>query len=86
MALSGPWKLVRDHESGARALYRLDLDPGELRDLAAEEPERAAELEARLDEWLLRHRGLEQQHAPEALDLSEELLQRMRDLGYVGGG
>ncbi|MES2692088.1 MAG: sulfatase-like hydrolase/transferase [Verrucomicrobiota bacterium] len=45
----GPWKLLRRGE--ATALYHLERDPGEVRDLAAEEPARVRELAAKLVGW-----------------------------------
>ena len=84
MIVIGPWKLVRDFHTGARHLFRLDRDPGERADLAANEPERVRALEARVDAWLAEHRGLELTGAPETVELSAEMLQRLRDLGYLG--
>lgn len=48
-ARQGPWKLVRDRPDPA--LFRLDRDPSEQRDLAAEEPERVAALRRAIDDW-----------------------------------
>jgi arylsulfatase A-like enzyme len=48
----GDWKLIRWHETGDVELYDLARDPGEARDLAANEPERAPALAAKLDAWL----------------------------------
>lgn len=50
--LVGGYKLVRNYETGARRLYELERDPGELRDLASAMPEKLAELTARLDAYL----------------------------------
>lgn len=55
----GPWKLVVNHpkakegtfENEKVQLFRLDRDPSEERDLAAEHPEKAAELLAKLKAW-----------------------------------
>ena len=47
----GDWKLVRDVSMPAPALYDLSRDVGEDRDLAAEEPERVAELLALHEAW-----------------------------------
>jgi arylsulfatase A len=44
----GDRKLVWSHEDNGVALYDLEQDPGETRDLASREPERAAELEGEL--------------------------------------
>jgi arylsulfatase A-like enzyme len=48
----GPWKLVLN-PAGRRGigLYDLDVDPGELANLASEQPERVAELRAALVAW-----------------------------------
>jgi len=48
----GDWKLVESFEDGGRAaLFDLRVDPGEERDLAAEEPRRAESLLAALQAW-----------------------------------
>jgi arylsulfatase A len=48
---AGDWKLVEWLEDGRIELYNLAKDPGEARDLAAEEGAVAARLKARLDGW-----------------------------------
>lgn len=48
---SGRHKLLQHHEDGALELYDLEADPGESRNLAAEEPELAARLCALLAAW-----------------------------------
>lgn len=50
--LLGGYKLVRNYETGARRLFDLERDPGESHDLAAAQPEKLAELTARLDAYL----------------------------------
>jgi uncharacterized sulfatase len=47
----GTEKLVQHFEDGRIELFDLAADPGEYRDLAAERPERAKELETRLAAW-----------------------------------
>jgi arylsulfatase A len=47
----GDWKLVEWLEDGRAELYNLARDPGEARDLAAEQPAVAARLKTRLDAW-----------------------------------
>jgi arylsulfatase A-like enzyme len=76
------WKLVRDHDTGARELYDLAADPRERSDLAAREPERAARLEEHLDAWLEAHRHLEGARSPEHIEYSPEQLEILRALGY----
>ena len=50
----GDWKLIQWYEDGRRELFDLGADPGEQTDLAARQPERAAELGAALEAWLER--------------------------------
>jgi arylsulfatase A-like enzyme len=47
----GDWKLIEYYEDGRVELFNLAEDPGEARDLARAEPQRAAELKARLAAW-----------------------------------
>jgi arylsulfatase A-like enzyme len=82
--VSGGWKLVRDPRAGTRALYGLSADPGELVDLAARDPKRADELERELDDWLARNADRRRDFEAEVIELSEDTLRRMRDLGYFG--
>lgn len=49
----GDHKLVRLYETDQRRLYDLRADPGEVRDVAAQMPERVAELDRRLSEYLV---------------------------------
>ena len=48
----GDHKLIRCYEDGSVRLYDLGKDPGEAKDLAASMPEKKAELEKRLDDYL----------------------------------
>lgn len=60
-------------------LYDLALDPGELRDVSAEHPEKVASLHAfREQVWGAREEG-------EAAAMSPELLEQLAALGYVSG-
>jgi arylsulfatase A len=47
----GDWKLLEYFEDNHSELYHLRDDPGEAHDLAVQQPERAAELRARLHQW-----------------------------------
>jgi len=49
---AGDWRLVYFYEDCRRELYDLAHDPGEKDDRAAAEPQRVADLTARLDAWL----------------------------------
>jgi len=66
----GPWKWE---------LYDLAEDPGEKRDVASERASEAAALRERLEAWARRPRAGVSGETP----LDEELLQRLRALGYV---
>jgi len=81
----GDWKLIvgleRDHPlyAGPPQLYDLAGDPGETRDVAAEHPERVAELTALLDPWL--RLGVVQRGTMPHLD--DAAVERLRALGYL---
>jgi arylsulfatase A-like enzyme len=47
----GRWKLVRDTWHGTSALFDLESDPGEKKDLSAAQPERVQELTAAWEQW-----------------------------------
>ncbi|EMI20803.1 sulfatase family protein [Rhodopirellula maiorica SM1] len=49
---SKQWKLIHYYEDGRNELYDLANDEGEHTDVAAQHPERVAELKQRLDGWL----------------------------------
>lgn len=48
----GPWKLIRFHWRKGTELYHLEKDPGEKNNLAETQPEKVAELNAKLDAFL----------------------------------
>ena len=79
--VDGGYRLIRNGSSpGKSLLYDLSVDPGEQRDIAAVEPERVAELEAKIDE--LRSRPTSTLGKPPVVDLDpmKSLLQK---LGYA---
>jgi arylsulfatase A-like enzyme len=47
----GPWKLLEFLEDQRTELYHLAKDPGEARNLAADEPSRTTELRTALHAW-----------------------------------
>ena len=66
---------------GRHMLFHLGNDPGEQEDLAAREAERVASLTARLNAYVA---GLPRpSQAGEEVELDEETLEALRDLGYV---
>jgi arylsulfatase A-like enzyme/Tfp pilus assembly protein PilF len=76
----GRYKLI---QAPRRELYDLAQDPGELHDLAAEQPERADALEQALEEMLERVTSDETPSGPAAIDIETE--ERLQALGYIGG-
>ena len=71
------YKLVADLASGQWQLYDLERDPGERRDVKAEQRASFAGLKKQLEEWMARVEG---QHG---LDASQEADRRLRALGYL---
>jgi hypothetical protein len=47
----GDWKLIEHYEDGRLELFNLARDPGEMRDLSADQPDRTAALKAKLAAW-----------------------------------
>jgi arylsulfatase A-like enzyme len=78
-SIRGPrFKLIHDRVGGGNALFDLSEDPGEQRNRAAEQPERAAALERQLREFLTAGGS----DAPSAAPLSPDEAARLRALGY----
>jgi len=76
--LRGKWKLI---DAPTPELYDLELDPGELNNLAAEHPDAVESLRAELEEL----RGGMRTHGAEAIKKDPELLSALEALGYAGG-
>jgi arylsulfatase A-like enzyme len=75
----GKWKLIhRPTLSGKDELYRISIDPHELENIIAAEPEQAGRLQRELD----RFGGYVEKPFGEELD--PEFLKRLKSLGYVG--
>ncbi len=75
----GRWKYIHKLEP---ELYDVTSDPQELRNLAAEQPERVARLTARLEQLL----GAAQAGPADAeAEMDPETLAQLRALGYTGG-
>jgi len=83
----GRHKLIRIPHPGADIfeLYDVETDPGETRDLSADDPETLARLRQRLAEWENgpHHWSPPESESPDAEDDLEENLERLRSLGYV---
>jgi arylsulfatase A-like enzyme len=83
----GSWKLLAKAD-GSAALFDLAADPGEERDLAAAQPERAARLAARLAEIRAENEARRERRlagrAPGQLEaVREETRRGLEALGYV---
>ena len=76
----GDWKYIHKVEP---ELYDLSSDPSELQNLAAENPERVAELRSALESWV--REGLVQRD-DNRVYLDEEELAQLHALGYMGEG
>jgi len=83
----GGWKLIEHLDGkweGDSELYHLSEDPGETLDVAAEEPERVAELLALLETMKRDARARAEGFGQlEELELDAAELQRLADLGYT---
>ena len=75
----GGFKLILDRETGERQLYHLADDPGEREDVADRHPELVERLTGAIAELDAGALG-----ASPRVELSEELVERLRELGYVG--
>jgi arylsulfatase A-like enzyme len=81
------WKYIWDEEGNQQELYDLDLDPGEIENLAAGQPERLRQFRSLVRE---RFSGLDaiEPVAGDTVDRlltpeeEEEIIQRLRSLGY----
>ncbi len=67
----GDWKLIEFYEDNRVELYNLRDDLGEQNDLAAEMPDKAAELRQMLHQWRRRGRGPDAHGEPESERKSE---------------
>ncbi len=74
---TGRWKLIVDRAAGARKLFDIESDPGELRNLRKLHPEQAQRLELALDAHYASSAT-----APER-SLPPEVEERLKSLGYV---
>lgn len=83
--VDGRWKLIENDRDDTIELYDLEADPREQRDLASEEPEVAAELRARLDEFQRTSLPVEGAHGRVEVPLDRELLEHLESIGYTGG-
>jgi arylsulfatase A-like enzyme len=78
------WRIIL--RSGGSALYDLDEDPGELRSILADRPEKAAQMQRELLHRIKENLGLWISHSTaERVDLDERTREHLRSLGYIRG-
>lgn len=81
---AGAWKLLVTPSTEVRRLYHISVDPGETKNRAADRADAVQTLSDLLDRQTRenhdRSRGLE----PQQRELSQDQLERLRTLGYVG--
>lgn len=75
-----PFKVIARAKTGSTLLFDLQADPGERHDLAAERPEQVRELLGALAEKLAAAAAL---GAAAGVELDDQLLRRLRALGYI---
>jgi arylsulfatase A-like enzyme len=79
--LQDGWKLIHTPERSRFELYDLRADPGELHDLAEQEPARRDALARQLEQW----RTMTSARTPDNLvGPDAELIQRLQEMGYLG--
>jgi arylsulfatase A-like enzyme len=78
----GGWKLIAGRDGTPLGLYDLAADPGELEDRSDRRPEVVAELQAHLEAWR-KVAGKDETGDGSWNDVSAEVRQRLRDLGYA---
>ena len=77
------WKLILTGSPEGVELYDLAADPRELRRVEAENPEVVATLRGALAAWKSARRPVS--GVPPAVELSQEEIEQLKSLGYLGG-
>jgi len=77
--VEGPYKLIEYLEAGEVELFDRSTDPLEAHDLAGEDPERTARMQAALEDWAA---GIERTSATR-IELDAEERSRLEQLGYT---
>jgi len=76
------WKLIINKEQSWTALYDVEVDPGETKDLSAELPERLNELRDKLNKWISEIESSVSIRKAPLLHPSQDKIDFMRQLGY----
>lgn len=81
----GDWKAIWNADLDSVELYDLSKDPAEMKNVASAEPERAASMKKKAEEW---HRQCTEQGAalppPDVERLDPHTRKQLEQLGYVG--
>ena len=80
---SGEYKLIWDKKNNTHELYHLSSDPEEKNNIAEKDEEKLREAQAQLKDILQPPKERPFHYKPKKLKLDEELLARLRGLGYV---
>ena len=82
---TGNYKLIWNKKNDAKELYHLQKDPGEEKNIAYEEKEKTQELQSELENLLQSpdEMPFHYKPTPEKASLDEDLLKRLRGLGYI---
>jgi choline-sulfatase len=79
------YKLIWNKKNDAKELYHLQRDPREENNIAYEEKEKTQELQSQLENLLQRpdETPFHYRSAPKKISFDEDLLKRLRGLGYI---
>jgi len=64
-------------------LYDLRIDPGEQNNISANAPQIRAELHRHVEARIAEMVQTQPEHAPVGPEMDEDMLKRLRDLGYI---
>lgn len=81
--IDGKLKLIADYRSGENELYDLTDDPGEKKNIYSAQPEKAAPIKRRLEEWIREKETLAKHSVTHFIEKDQERLQKLKDLGYL---
>ncbi|MBM3975411.1 MAG: sulfatase [Planctomycetes bacterium] len=85
MFVDGRWKLVLNRKPGTRELYDLVVDPREQSDLSTAQPDQLERMQRGFEAWKVAAEAGRLGALPANIQLTPELEERMRKLGYLGG-
>ena len=82
---TGDYKLIWDKHTDSKELYHLKTDPHEKNNIAYEEKEKCRDLQTQVKKILQPHdeTPFHYKPTPKKVSFDEDLLKRLRDLGYI---